>query len=205
VNRGRPVSGGRRTARIALAGAFAAGVLALGASAQPLAAPATRFQPEIRLLEPGRDDMAIQRIECKRLELPGKYARRRNFAWAVAKIDGLDKTEYIAHSKVRRKGDLKEAAPADAAGVSLQRRPGRFEVLCVNREDVVEGNGCFPRYADTEYKIIEDLAARLPDPSVTGRVRIYTDLYPCASCRHVMEQFLSVYTNVRMQVLYRER
>ena len=58
---------------------------------------------------------------------------------------------------------------------------------------------------DTECKILEDLAAHLPDPAATGRVRLYTDLYPCASCRHVMAQFLTVYTNVRMQVLYRER
>ncbi len=162
--------------------------------------------PQIRLIEVGRDDPALARIAFMRQKLPAKFQRRRhNFAWAVAKIDGLDKAEYFAHSGIKRKGDVASAVPEDMEDISLQRKSGRFDVLCVNRDDVVEGSDCFPRYADTEYKIIEDLAARLPNPAVTGRVRLYTDLYPCASCRHVMGQFLAVYTNVQMQVLYRER
>lgn len=163
-------------------------------------------EPRIRLIEESRDDPALARIAYVRRMLPAKVQRRRhNFAWAVAKIDGLDKVEYFAHSGIKRKGDMTLGASNAVDLVSYQRKTGRFEVLCVNREDVVEGDDCFPRYADTEYKIIEDLAARLPDPAVTGRIRIYTDLYPCASCRHVMRQFLAVYTNVQIQVLYRER
>ncbi|HPR69763.1 MAG TPA: deaminase domain-containing protein, partial [Kiritimatiellia bacterium] len=63
----------------------------------------------------------------------------------------------------------------------------------------------FFRNADTERKIIEDIAKRLGDPAAAGDIRLYTDLYPCASCRHVMRQFLAAYTNVRIQVLFRER
>lgn len=175
-------------------------VLALAASAW------LERAPEIRPIEPGRDDPALKRIAFKRTKLPAKYQRRRrNFAWAVAKIDGLEKTEYFAHSGIKRQKDVESAPPEDVEDLSLQRKNGRFEVLCVNHDDVVDGPGCFPRFADTEYKIIEDIASRLPDPSVAGRVRIYTDLYPCASCRHVMMQFLNAYTNVRMQVLYRDR
>lgn len=184
-------------------------VLAPAALAQPPEPAASALParaPEIRPIEPGRDDPALKRIAFKRTKLPAKYQRRRrNFAWAVAKIDGLEKTEYFAHSGIKRPKDVESAPPEDVEGISLQRKNGRFEVLCVNHDDVVDGPGCFPRFADTEYKIIEDLASRLPDPSVTGRVRIYTDLYPCASCRHVMMQFLNAYTNVRMQVLYRDR
>jgi hypothetical protein len=176
------------------------------ARAQAPAAAAPQRRPEIRLIEAGRDDPALRRLESVRQQLPEKFRRRRNFAWAVARIDGLDKGEYFAHSGIDRRGELSSAAAATVAGISVRpKKRGRFEVLCVNHDDVVEGEDCFPRSSDTEYKIIEDLAARLPDPAVTGRVRIYTDLYPCASCRHVMGQFLAIYTNVQMQVLYRER
>ena len=42
-------------------------------------------------------------------------------------------------------------------------------------------------------KILEDIASRLPDPAVTGRLRLYTELYPCPSCRGVMQQYIFYY------------
>ena len=90
-------------------------------------------------------------------------------------------------------------------GISVQPEKGRYLTLCVNQRDVVEGPDCWVRVVDTEYKILEDMAARLPDPSVKGRVKLYTDLPPCASCWNVMKQFMAEYTNVQMQVLYQRR
>ena len=173
----------------------------------PIAQPPPRT-PHIRLCDAPRDTPALRRLEYIRSTLPLKYSRRRNFAWAVAKIEGLEKVEYFAHSGVDWPKDLRGCTNATVkATISLRvkKNRGRFAVLCVNHDDEIEGPGCFPRFSDTEYKIIEDLAARLPNPAVSGRVRIYTDLYPCASCRHVMGQFLAIYTNVHMQVLYRDR
>ena len=160
--------------------------------------------PAIRFIEPARDEPALKRIEAMREKLPEKNRRRNNFAWAVAKIDGLEKVEYYAHSGINGTGGLSAEAAAQIPGISPRCKKGRFEVLCVNHADEIEGDDCWPRYMDTECKILEDLAARLPDPSASGRVRLYTDLYPCASCRHVMAQFLAAYTNVQMQILYRE-
>ncbi len=173
--------------------------------AWPSAAQVAARHPEIRPIEPGRDDPALARIETVRRRLPEKNRRRNNFAWAVAKIEGLDKVEYYAHSGIKNPGNLSAEAAAQIPDISPQRKKGRFDVLCVNHNDEIEGEDCWPRYMDTECKILEDLAAHLPDPSAPGCVRLYTDLYPCASCRHVMAQFLAAYTNVRMQVLYRER
>ena len=184
---------------------LAMGWLAGAARAVPPAPVATARQPEIRLIEPGRDDPALARIEIVRARLPEKNRRRNNFAWAVAKIEGLDKTEYYAHSGINGLGGLSAEAAARIPDVSPRCKKGRFEILCVNHADEIEGDDCWPRYMDTEVKILEDLAARLPNPTASGRVRLYTDLYPCASCRHVMGQFLAIYTNVQMQVLYRER
>ena len=169
----------------------------------PGSAPARR--PEIRLIDPGRDDPALKRIESMRRRLPEKNRRRNNFAWAVAQIAGLDKVEYYAHSGINGTNGLSAEAAALIPDISPRRKKGRFEVLCVNHADEIEGDDCWPRYMDTELKIMEDMASRLPDPTASGRVRLYTDLYPCASCRHVMAQFLAMYTNVHMQVLYRER
>lgn len=159
----------------------------------------------IRQIEEGRDGSTLRRIEAVRSRLPEKYRRRHNFAWAVARIEGLGKTEYYAHSGIKRKGDLSSVAAAEVESISwAPKKRGRFAVLCVNHDDVVEGPDCWLRHVDTEYKILEDVASRLPDASARGRMALYTDLYPCASCRNVMGQFLAVYTNVQMRVLYRE-
>ncbi len=191
----------RWTAGLLLAGALA-GIAR--AESTPAAAPARPLR--IRQIEEGRDGSALRRLEAVRKTLPEKYRRRHNFAWAVAKIEGLEKAEYFAHSGVDRRGEISSAAAATIEDISVRpKKGGRFEVLCVNRADEVEGVDCFPRYSDTEYKILEELAARLPDSSARGRVRLYTDLPPCASCRHVMRQFLALYPNVQMQVLYRGR
>ena len=184
---------------------LAAILLAVAAHAQTPLPPAPVRQPEIRLIDPGRDDPASARIEAVRQRLPEKNRRRNNFAWAVAKIEGLDKTEYYAHSGINGTGGLSTEAAAQIPDISPRCKKGRFEILCVNHADEIEGDDCWPRYMDTEVKILEDLAAHLPNPAAAGRVRLYTDLYPCASCRHVMAQFLDIYTNVQMQVLYRER
>ena len=181
-----------------------AAFIAGGAWAEtPAAGPARR--PAIRLIEPGRDEPALARIEILRQRLPEKNRRRNNFAWAVAKIEGLGKSEYYAPSGINGTGGLSAEAAAQFPDISPRCKKGRFEILCVNHADEIEGDDCWPRYMDTEYKILEDLAAHLPDSAAAGRVRLYTDLYPCASCRHVMDQFLAVFTNVQMQVLYRER
>ncbi len=160
----------------------------------------------IRPIEAHRDRVPLSRLEGWRSRLPEKYRHRNNFAWAVARIEGLEKTEYFAHSGIKRKGDLSTAAAETVDGISwAPRKKGRFTVLCVNHDDEVEGEDCWPRHVDTEYKILEDIASRLPDASARGRLAIYTDLYPCASCRNVMRQFLAVHSNVQMRVLYRER
>ena len=171
----------------------------------PQTAAARVRQPQIRLIDPDRDAATLRRIHVWRARLPEKYQHRNNFAWAVARIDGLEKIEYFAHSGIQSLGKISDEAAERIAAISLRPKKGRFEILCVNHDDEIEGDNCWPRHVDTEYKIIEDLARHLPDASAGGRVRLYTDLYPCASCRYVMRQFLAAYTNVHMQVLYRER
>lgn len=190
--------------RIALA--LAALFLAWPAAAKQKPAVVGR-EPELRLLAPKKDAAALKRLEFIRAKLPAEYRKRNNFAWAVAKIDGLDKVEYFAHSGIQDLEGLSAAARNKIAEISLKPDPARarFKTLCVDQNNQVGTENGWQRNVDTEYKILEDLAARLPDTSAAGRVRLYTELAPCASCWGVMQQFLAVYTNVQMQVLYRKK
>ena len=200
-SRGR-MSGGR------LAVALLALLLAWPAAAKPKPVPAASgCAPELRLLAPKKDAAALKRLEFIRARLPAEYRKRNNFAWAVAKIDGLDKVEYFAHSGIQDLEGLSAAARKKIAEISLKPDSARtrFKTLCVDQNNQVGTENGWQRNVDTEYKILEDMAARLPDTSAAGRVRLYTELAPCASCWGVMQQFLAVYTNVQMQVLYRKK
>ncbi len=162
-------------------------------------------QPTLRKLHPEKDALVRERIELYRAKLPEQYRRRNNFAWACAKIKGMDKVEFYAHSGIQSLDDFSGKIAAELADISLKPQKGRYKALCVNQNDVVDGNDCWVRTVDTEYKIIEDMATRLPDVSVKGRIKLYTDLPPCASCWNAMKQFMAEYTNVHMSVLYRSK
>jgi hypothetical protein len=182
-----------------------AGLAQTGLGPAPEALAVSR-DPALRQIDDQQDAALVERIEFIRAKLPEPYRRRNNFAWAVAKIDGLAKTEYFAHSGLQDLEGLSAKAAKPIQAISLKPKEGeaRFKVLCVNQSGAVEGYDCWPRNVDTEFKILEDLAARLKDPAATGSVRLYTELYPCPSCWNVMKQFLAAYTNVQMEVLYRK-
>ena len=167
-------------------------------------APTVR-QPTLRKAHPEKDALALARVEFQRAKLPEQFRKRNNFAWAVAKIKDLDKVEYFAHSGIQDLDDFSKATAKQLDGISLRPEKGRYHALCVNQNDVVDGPDCWVRIVDTEYKIIEEMAAHMPDKSVKGRVKLYTDLPPCASCWNVMKQFMAEYTNVQMSVLYRRK
>ncbi len=160
-------------------------------------------QPTLRKIRADRDGAALERIEHCRARLPAQYRERNNFAWAVVGAKDLDKTEYFAHSGIQSLDGYSSPMAKQLEGISLKPENGRYHVLCVNQHDVVDGSNCWVRSVDTEYKIIEDLVARLPDTSIRMRVKLYTDLPPCASCWNVLKQFMAEYENARVQVLHR--
>lgn len=187
---------------VALCVVLAQGVLAQPAADAYEAVPGIR-QPSLRKIHWQRDATVIERIELQRAKLPAQYRQRFNFAWAAAKIDGLDKEEYFAHSGIQ---DLEAMSSLEAkrlAGISVRPEKGRYYTLCVNQNDIIDGPNCWQRTVDTEFKILEDIVSRLPDSAAKGRVKLYTDLPPCASCWNVMKQFMAEYTNVYVQVLYK--
>lgn len=192
-----------------VAGLAAAWIWTAAAGAQDKLPPEqivpTVRQPTLRKLHPEKDALVRERIELYRAKLPEQYRRRNNFAWACAKIKGMDKVEFYAHSGIQSLDDFSGKIAAELADISLKPQKDRYKALCVNQNDVVDGNDCWVRTVDTEYKILEDMATRLPDPAVKGRIKLYTDLPPCASCWNAMKQFMAEYTNVHMSVLYRSK
>jgi hypothetical protein len=174
------------------------------ANASPEVAAAPVREPELRHLDREKDRADRARIWYYRKKLPEKFYRRNNFGWARAEIEGLEKKEYFAHSGIQNFDGLSARAAKRIKDISFspEKGKGQFTTLFVDYLGNVDGPNALPRYFDTEYKILEDIAARLPDPSAKGYVRLYTNLEPCPSCRGVMRQFLARYTNVQIQLLY---
>lgn len=188
---------------------WAALVLALSCAAaagggEAAEAAAAAREPTLRKIHLEVDSEAKERIEHFRARLPAELRRMNNFAWAKADIKGLRKKEYFAHSRIQGLGGLSWGAARKIRSISPKPElaAARFETLIVDYLGNVGGPNAIPRWFDTEYKILEDVASRLPDPSATGKILLYTDLEPCPSCRGVMRQFLAAYTNVEMEVIY---
>ncbi len=161
-------------------------------------------KPEIRHLDRQKDAADLKRIWYWRKRLPEEFYRRNNFGWAWAEIAGLKKKEYFAHSGIQSLDGFSKTVAKRLKGMSFSpaKGKGKFQTLFVDYLGNVDGPNALPRWFDTEYKMLEDVAARLPDPSVAGQIRLYTNLEPCPSCRGVMDQFLALYTNVEMEVFY---
>lgn len=189
-----------------LGGGLAAGAGAAGktATAEPPETAETAREPTLRKIDWKKDVEARKRIRYYRGRLPWKLRRRNNFAWARADIPGLRKKEYYAHSRIQSLDDLSSRAAKKISGISPKPDPetARFETLMVDYEGNIGGPKAIPRWFDTEYKIIEDIASRLPDPSAEGNILLFTELEPCRSCWGVMTQFLAIYTNIEIEVLY---
>ena len=177
--------------------------------AEPLAktcepAEAAARKPVIRHLDRKIDGADLKRIWFWRKKLPEKFYRRNNFGWAWAEVEGLEKKEYFAHSGIQSLEGLSSVVAKRLKGMSFSpaKGQGKFQTLFVDYLGNIDGPNALPRWFDTEYKMLEDVAARLPDVAVRGKIRLYMNLEPCPSCRGVMDQFLAVYTNVEMEVFY---
>ena len=181
---------------------LAAGWLAVWGACGALA----REPEEIRRLRPETEPKTAARIEMWRERLDETFQDRYNFAWCLANVEGLTRREYVAHSSVGGAEDLTEEAWGGVRGVLVPAVPEEerhYQALCVNRRNVIDGEDCWDRSQDTEFKILEAITARLPDTGAEGVIILYTDLPPCASCRRVIGAFLDRYPGIRMEVLYK--
>ena len=200
-------------AALGLACALATNVAAKGrggkdapekAPAKVAAARSAEREPIIRHLDPEEDAADYKRIWEVRRRLPREFQWRNNFGWARADVEGLEKKEYFAHSGIQNLDGFSAAVAKPLADMSFSPEKGKglFTTLFVDYRGNVDGPGAIPRWYDTEYKMLEDVAARLTNRAAKGTIRLYTNLEPCPSCRGVMRQFLARYPNVELEVLY---
>lgn len=81
-----------------------------------------------------------------------------------------------------------------------------FETLKVNENNIVDGIGAWDRSCDTEFKILNDIARKLGDNvSASGKIKLYTDLDCCPSCRSVIQQFRKKYPNIDIEIIYKTK
>jgi len=161
----------------------------------------------VRRLKPNRSPRVAARIEAWRGRLDESFQNRYNFAWCIAVLDGVGRMEYIAHSGVGGPEDLTPESWArvkDVIAPDVPEEERHYETFCVNRRNAIDGEDCWDRDQDTEFKILEAVTARVGhNPGVTGKVALYTDLPPCASCQRVIEAFRKRYPKLRVSVMYK--
>ncbi|REE97119.1 deaminase domain-containing protein [Thermomonospora umbrina] len=59
-----------------------------------------------------------------------------------------------------------------------------------------------PTETHGEYKVLEAFAEQVPTRRVKGWLRMYSEQYPCSSCRNVMQQFLRAYPRMTIELAY---
>jgi hypothetical protein len=127
------------------------------------------------------------RIGNIRNKMPNsKLKNQGNMAIADVKIEDLP-DEFIAHSKIHEpssKGaDLKNFSPVPENRI--------FKSYTIDK---------FPRYNDTEVKILEDIASKIKDPNISGKIDLYTELPACQSCTNVILEFRKKFPNIELNI-----
>ena len=134
-------------------------------------------------------DNFIKKIDNIRKKMPNnKLKNEGNMAIADVKISGL-KSEYVAHSKINSALDT----GADVANFSFLKSENERIFTTY-----VEVN--YPRYHDTEAKILEDIASQIKDINVSGTVRMYSELPCCQSCSNIILEFKRKFPNIELKV-----
>ena len=111
-----------------------------------------------------------------------------NVAVADVDIPGI-KSEFKAHSKIHSKDSIGDIVDDFSHTPSEKKRI--FESYV---EDA------FPRYNDTEAKILEDIASQIKDPYIKGKINLYTELDCCQSCSNLILEFRRKYPNIKLNI-----
>lgn len=129
-----------------------------------------------------------------------------NYGAAYVQIDGI-RENYAAFSSLNFEEEFRIVEPPNnIVGLSDSRE---FEVKFVNRkneENSVENDEFFPRYYDSEAKILEkiyeDLILNDVNNEIKGVIHIYTEREPCISCEWVTKQFMNKFPNIEVYYYY---
>ena len=134
-------------------------------------------------------DNLVNKVKDIRRQMPNtNLAKRGNMAVADVDIPGV-KDNFVAHSKINAKLDK----GADVAEFSyLKPENERIFTTYVNDR--------YPRYHDTEAKILEDIASQITDPNVSGIINLYSELSCCQSCSNIILEFRRMFPNIKLNI-----
>lgn len=117
-----------------------------------------------------------------------KLSKRGNMAMADVDIPGV-KDSFVAHSGINSAIDK----GSDLADFSyLKSAENRIFTTYVEDR--------FPRYHDTEAKILEDIASQIKDNNISGTINLYSELPCCQSCSNLILEFRRMYPNIKLNV-----
>nr|MBO1354677.1 hypothetical protein [Enterococcus sp. DIV0212c] len=51
-----------------------------------------------------------------------------------------------------------------------------------------------------EVKILEDIASKIKDPKLSGKIDLYTELPACQSCTNVILEFRKKFPNIELNI-----
>ena len=127
--------------------------------------------------------------------LLGDLSQQGNVGYANIEILGVSKEIYSFSSFDTIDEAVEFSANANKLNKINAWKPENqvFETFEIN----------FPRDVDTEYKILSEVSKQIGNkPSISGKIKLYTEFKCCDSCSDVIAQFISKYPNIQIEVIY---
>lgn len=115
-------------------------------------------------------------------------------AIARVAIPGI-KPEFIAHSQINNQS----SKGADVADFTyLKPEDERFFTTYV---DAGKPGNEYPRYHDTEAKILENIASQIESSATRGKIVLYTEQEPCDSCKNIISEFRERFPHIELEFI----
>ncbi|MGG2016530.1 deaminase domain-containing protein [Bacillus sp. S10(2024)] len=149
-----------------------------------------------KLIDPEADKHIIDKVAEARGGLSNRYKESGNFAYAEVNVKGVDKIDFYAHSGIH---DSAKGIPGTGEFSFKPENP-----IYKATEAADNAGNIYLRDADTEYKILNDVANRLGgNKDVTGTIRLFTEKDTCgSSCNKIIQQFQEDHPNIKVEVLH---
>ncbi|GAA0404331.1 deaminase domain-containing protein [Paenibacillus motobuensis] len=150
-----------------------------------------------RVLDESVDATLISRVKNIRNSLPSDLSRSGNVGLAEVDIPGLKK-EFYAHSGIDVLSDARSSTSI-VSDISLKPTNPTFKA---STDITIDGRDLL-RDIDTEYKILNDVASQLGSKfDIKGNLTLFTEKPPCASCSKVIDEFMTRYKNITIEVVH---
>lgn len=153
-----------------------------------------------RVLDEIADSVLVNKVKSIRSLLPSDLKKGGNLAVADVEIPGM-KNQFYAHNEIDVLADARTSADK-VSDISLKSTNPKLKF---SKEYTSDGR-LTDRDVDSEFKILNDLASKLGDnKNASGKIRLFTELEPCSSCRNAIDEFLGMYKNITIEVIHNNK